>query len=546
MFGCDAPLVQICLEPAVYQAVRVFGVAEYLSACAILLLVLSVSDFRYRFRLQIAPYGGQRAAFVAASFVGVLLIAAEFWFMQALPVPAWLNNLPAIQTTLGLVFVLVVLYCCWVVFVSPPTFGPANAERYVSAFYSFIGSGSREQMAVLASELGRSVKRIMDAAGQYTSKSRPNSPEAFAYNLLFIIGDKRFCRALVEAASWTIEEIFVDLRDRPNVNKLPLSTFAAAVGAELITNVNSPLPMEVRSTSRSYFGHFKPISISVFGNAALVADLSEPFGPLDLWAELRSDLTPEHYENYSAAALIFSRDYFEKPRSRWNEGRVLRQTLETLQMSNIDLHQVDGASEGVWYMPQIQKLKVAVKHATELMEIMDDAKVAPPKYYETDTAHDDIAKYIVELIKHAVQVKGPKSTAWLVHHNMIWGDLWTFRDSENIQAIAKKVRRLLYDEIKEMDRYPGFLGARILGYVLSIHGLSSRRYYQKQFEPLKASAISWARKNYWRLRLDYPDVAEAVLIGSITFDASSNELVKTYARGVTPEPTQERITIEVV
>lgn len=40
MLGCDQPLVQICLENSRYTASgRLFGIAEYLSACAILLLV---------------------------------------------------------------------------------------------------------------------------------------------------------------------------------------------------------------------------------------------------------------------------------------------------------------------------------------------------------------------------------------------------------------------------------------------------------------------------------------------------------------------------
>ena len=354
LFGCDEPLVQICLEPARYSPPTIFGISEFLSSVAILLLVISVSDFRYRFRLQLAPLGGQRGALIVTFAVGLALAVAEVWFGRGWPVPSFANDLPAIQAVLGGVFVFNTLFFAWSVFVSPPRFSPSNAHKFAGVIYHYIGVGDQAQLGVIASELLRSVTNILDVAARRTQSSSHRSPEVAASELVLLLGDRRFCRALVSSGSWTIEAIFAHLAQLQSVRTIPLSPMAANVGAELITSENSPLPWEARDVGgRGYFDQVRPVSQAVFGNSALVERLSEPFGPLDLWADLRRDLTPDHYKNYSFAAQLFAADYFAKNRSGWRSGYVLYRTIDLIERSTSDLYQLNGIERSVWDSPQV-------------------------------------------------------------------------------------------------------------------------------------------------------------------------------------------------
>ena len=49
---------------------------------------------------------------------------------------------------------------------------------------------------------------------------------------------------------------------------------------------------------------------------------------------------------------------------------------------------------------------------------------------------------------------------------------------------------------------------------------------------LKRVVICWARRNYLKIREQNVDVANTALIGTITFDAEKNQLVKTYDKGL--------------
>ena len=350
-------------------------------------------------------------------------------------------------------------------------------------------------------------------------------------------------KALVSSGSWTIEATFTHLATMKSLRSLPISQLAANIGAELITSENSPLPWEGRDIGGGYFGQARPVARAVFGDSALVERLSEPFGPLDLWADLRRDLTPDHYKNYRFAAQLFAADYFEKHRSGYRSGYTLRRTMEFLKNSTIDLYQLDGVEGSVWESPQVRKLEVAVEYVRSLMDLMEENGVKARAPRDERSIHNDIAEMIVELVVHSTGVKGPQSTAWLVQHNLLWGPLWSFKDGASHRAVLRCVTRKIYDEVKKLDRLPNYKGARLLGYALNIFGLSEQREHEKWAQPLKIACHAWARRNYLGLRNELPDVADAVLIGSLSFDQETDELVKTYAKGLSREAPQERLRV---
>lgn len=152
-----------------------------------------------------------------------------------------------------------------------------------------------------------------------------------------------------------------------------------------------------------------------------------------------------------------------------------------------------------------------------------------------------------EIIHSAAYIKGPPDKAWGIHHNSVWGDF--FGISNNGQAwkiVQFKLRRLLYDEICDLEYLPNYKAALVLGICLNVMGLKmgKRSSYGRDHAALKAAVLTLTQRNYLRLREVNAEIADACLIGSITFDAEQSRLVKTYAKGLRPEPARECLPLQ--
>jgi len=108
-----------------------------------------------------------------------------------------------------------------------------------------------------------------------------------------------------------------------------------------------------------------------------------------------------------------------------------------------------------------------------------------------------------------------------------------------------KLRRLLYDEVLRMDKYVNFKSARILGYCLNVMGvqLQEKGAFGREYRALHRAILAWAQRNYLRIYRANPKVARACLIGSISYDAERERLVKTYAEGLETEPDRLYLTL---
>ena len=76
-----------------------------------------------------------------------------------------------------------------------------------------------------------------------------------------------------------------------------------------------------------------------------------------------------------------------------------------------------------------------------------------------------------------------------------------------------KLRRLLYDEVLQMDKLvPNFKGARILGVCLNVMGLEiGKGSFAREHRALHRVILAWTQRNYLRVRRDFPKVAKACL-----------------------------------
>ncbi len=211
-----------------------------------------------------------------------------------------------------------------------------------------------------------------------------------------------------------------------------------------------------------------------------------------------------------------------------------------------DLYKINGMSIGAWDAEVFERLRVVIGFVKDAIEIMNKKEV--PKRLRLRVReknvrlsfYDNLASMIFEIIFSASAVRSPRDLCWSVQHNSVWSELFNF-DKGNVAAakiVQFKVRRLLYDEVADMKRFPNFKGAKILGFCLNVMGfpLSKEAYYQDSIA-LQKAILSWTKKNFAWLHSYNPRIAEACLVDGITYDKDHFRLIQTYpAEGLRREP----------
>ena len=116
----------------------VFEFAQYLASLALFMVVMTASDFRYRYRLSLTRMDLRRVGFWIAFGIGITFWLTDVWFQNHLPLPKLISNENDIKAGLGLLFLLFVFWLIAIAVISPPGFGTSNAEKFFSAHYQFV------------------------------------------------------------------------------------------------------------------------------------------------------------------------------------------------------------------------------------------------------------------------------------------------------------------------------------------------------------------------------------------------------------------------
>jgi hypothetical protein len=167
-------------------------------------------------------------------------------------------------------------------------------------------------------------------------------------------------------------------------------------------------------------------------------------------------------------------------------------------------------------------------------------------YHPGEDYYDKIARLCFKVIGHAVSLKTNDFEGWTIQYSSIWSQLWNFDGSNTRKIVLFKLRRLLYDEIKSIESRPNYLNAKYLGYCLYVMGLrvGQKKDFRQDEYPLRKATLAFARKNYLRLVQRQYKVAEAVCIGTLTFDKDKKQLVKTYREGLSLTAPTEALQLD--
>jgi hypothetical protein len=247
-------------------------------------------------------------------------------------------------------------------------------------------------------------------------------------------------------------------------------------------------------------------------------------------------------EGFSRAALAYFDSYLREAKGQ-THSYALARLLHSFESTLTSTYKLKGPSDNFWNMPEFQRLRITVRFVRDAIRSLDKHAVRPTrlrrKEPQLEDTFDAFADLIFEIIFAASRVSEPVWTCWSVQHNTVWAELFSVYRSKASSIVLFKLRRLIYDEIRRMDEFANFKGAGILGYCINVLGLTlvdRHKGYGREHYPLHVVVLNWTKKNYRRLVVDHPKVAERCLQGSVAYDRDNHRLVKTFANETRKEP----------
>lgn len=552
--------MRVCFIPLDANAPKFFGFSEFLAGLALMVLAWTIGDARYRFRIRSAPIPLQGLTFAVVATVGTLTLLTDLWRAQGWLVPQGNLLTPASwQALLASLFFLTFLTWTWVAFIRPPTFGKRNTKRYAQALYFSILKGSQTELAVVADELKFSAKELVryatnrDKPGHMESKrdgQKISDVEAYANDLLLLIADRRFCRAIVESSPVTALAIFHEMGDAKKYG-IQIETFAKNIVNEALANKNSFLYHEADGYESGLIGYLKPLSQAMFANYMMVETVGTM---LDSDFASRHKWDADQWDAYCRIVLITFRDYVE--RGLGAHSYALFRALGCIKNAPSDLYKLNGVANSAWDDDPLARLRVIIDFIKKAVEILE--KKGVPKNLQlrirsqnrsaSKSFYDHIADLIFEVIFAAAAVTSPRDQCWRIQNNSVWIELFNFGQLEGkAGAVVKfKVCRLLYNEVAKIKPYPDFKVARILGFCLNVMGLELRKDdYLKDSRALHKVILSFTKKSYAWLHSYNQKVADACLVDGLTYEAENHRLVRTYpADGLNPLPQYIYLNID--
>jgi len=523
---------------------------------ALLLVVLAASDFRFQYRLSLTKINLLKAGSWIGFGVGALILAVDVWFQNGLKIPDIFSSENDLKACLAIIFLAMVFHIISVSIIRPPTFGRSNAKHFFEASYRYIHEGNPERLQVIASELRRSIKSLFEyAAAAVHENQGPKSKDTpemqYAASILLLIADRRFCKVVVDKVP--AFAIVVCQEAQCHLNRsIPIFQFARNIGQEFIRNTDSAFYQEEHGYYSGLIGYNKPVTNIVFGNYNFIEKCTiDGASPLETDLEF-SDSNAAQINGFCRASLAFFESYIKETEGySFRHSYTVARLFHSFEMAVSSTYQLNG-QELYYKTPAYSRLHATVEFIKSAIALVDKfgyepKRLAVPDRLQGYDVYDNLADLICKIIFDASRVTSPEWTSWSIQHNAIWSEIFSLKSDGATKIIGFKVRRLLYKEIADMEKFANFKGARILGFCLHVLGLTlvdRHTGYGKEFYPLQAMVLKWTRANYQKLLTHHPKVAKACLHGSISYEAENRRLVQTYRRETEIGAHQEYLAID--
>lgn len=233
------------------------------------------------------------------------------------------------------------------------------------------------------------------------------------------------------------------------------------------------------------------------------------------------------------------------------QSKSIAHAIETIEQSCRNVYMLNNNPSLVYSSDITRRLNVAADFPSKVAELLDkyilDQEYRPKTTnIYSNNIYDALANLMLEIIFQASNVKTPIDECWLIQYSSVWSDFFIKLERfKSGKVILHKLRRLIYNEVIELSRFPNYRAASILGLCLNVMGLNLIKHsHRLQDYPLHQSIISWVKVNYITLSHKSPKVALECLTESVTYDKDNNRLIKTYLKGMEGETDFQYLSLD--
>ncbi|SHO56143.1 hypothetical protein [Vibrio quintilis] len=545
---CAQELFGMCFVHAGSSSDSLFGFSSFISALALLFVVYTITGERYKFRISIAPVPLYKASFYTIPMIGIAVLISELWVNLGWLTPDFNLSQSVWQAIFALLFLIIISLWAYYGFISPPVFGKKNYKEFMLQLYERILDGNVDILKEVASEITPSIRYIVAYASDDEGECRN-----YAHDIILLLGNKRFCEVVAEYHPNLIIELYENLT-KENIQTLPIRQFTKNTAAAAILNSNSLLHHEGDGFSSGLIGYIKPLSIAMYGDIVKLEALNRKFAsPLDADLSL-FNLKHAQFQVYCDSALTAIQSYLNEG-WWWKGSCAINNAFAEIKYNASYLYEINSYPTNYHDLECYKNFRVAVKFVNSAIKLLENhpsvADFTPHKLrkkegerYQLIDLYDLLAELMFELTFSAASVNVDVDTCWSIQHNSCWREFIGYRNSKVSYYILKKYYRLIFDEVKGMEKLPNFKSARILGFCLNIFGVKipTRDGFGKEYYSLRKVIIHWTIHNYESIRKEYCRIAEACLFGCITYE--DKKLIKTYRLGVRDEAPKEILELK--
>lgn len=533
-----------------------FGFPEFITLLAVLLVVLSASDYQTKYRFSLMRFNVKKWTLIVSAASGTILLLFDIAESFTWKVPSLIANADVWRAVIAGMSLVFVVYLIYSAVIRVPKFSISLAERFLDIHHRIVMRGDKDELRVVADNLGYFILDVIRLSNQTSVRNgQDKRASELANTFLYLLENDRLSAVVARTRPDLVCLVFKNVR-ASDAALTYLAGFCNGAAWALIEDETSALHQECNSNNTGLLGYFGEVGKAVFGQVDLVEKLGRgAFSPLDLPYLSARNLNEKQHRAYMHGAKIYVKALFESSQSVYRnicqtDSYVLNRLLDFAH--GTWLSHLDGEENPyqdiafTCFRARVMFIKFIidelVRQGIQATQLRGSTRPHSPDIY------DKLACCIVELIPRTADVRHPSMTAWVVQHNTFWSIIFR-RHDEKLKPVLRqlgfKVRRLIYDEIKRSD-LPDFEVAGLIAFCLNVFGLklvSRQSAANEPFYALQKMVLVWAEKHFADLYKERQALAEACLTGGISYDQSKNCLVKTFSATLGAPPKTEELKL---
>ena len=536
----------ICIElaPIDASAPKFFGFSEFLTSLALMVLAWTTSDVRYRFRIDCAPIPLKGITFWVVVIVGVLTLLTDLWRAERWLV---LTSIPLTigswQALMGGALLLNFFSWIWFAFIHPAAYGKWNAERFTQALYQVILKGSKEELSIIADELTRSMKSIVTHATEENKQinqdtQNPQKVQLGANKILELMADKIFCRVVANTSPTTAIALYNEMENNNKYN-IKVKSFTRNLISEAINEKSSFIYRGIRVYDSKPMEYKNPISRTLFSNYKMSDAIETTLCPniTDVY-----NWDTDQWQIYFRIVLVTLNSY--NPQEHGIYSEILKNALDYAKRSTRESYIINTTPDISYNNDYAKRIITAINFTREFIKKINEKEVPEnirikiiredlpleEQLIVKESIYDHVASLMFGIVIDISQITNP---AWEEHisHSLIPILVnHDFQATGTEKIIQAKFRRMIYNDIKSMEKTPNQRAAREIRLVLNTTGLEIIKNKRKHGSSiLQKAVLGWLKRNYDWVYRNNREIAKICLGKNTVYDNINNRIVRKYA-----------------